>query len=388
MTALATLAISGCSPGTLPGSPTPFTPGGGARYTGTMTIGRLAGTPFNTGQRPLDLALVLGPGDQLAGQFSAADAVGSITTTLTGSMTSGTFTGQILLSLPVGGTTCDGIQDVEGTFNGSSLTMSTPTPFGYPNCPGVFTTVSAAATAASPVPGVIGNRANLIVTVTPGTAISDNSCENGAGFGFTITLVETSGVEAEFESEYLVIPFDEPAVETSMPISKIAAGGRQSFGICRPSAGFFQAVFRARDVHGNRVLAMSPVLTLGTPGQLTAWGTFTTAAAGGSPQLQICVSDYSAEDGDIMQLSVNGAVVMERELSFTEFCQPITFREGQNTITATALNDGVNPPNSGAVRVSALNTAGEAIAATAKIQKYMLPAGTSSSSTIIVNIAR
>ena len=387
------LAIASCSPGTLPGSPTPFTPGGGARYSGTMTIARVAGSQsFGTGQRPLDLSLVLGPMNQLTGQFAAGDAVGSLTAELSGSLTTGTFVGQILISLPVtqagAAVTCDGIQDVEGTFSGGSVTFAASFPLGYRVCPGLLTTVSAAATAISPVPGAIGNRANVIVTVSPGTTIAEGTCESGVGYGFTITLVETAGVAVTFDADYRLIQFDEPIVDVSMPVTGIGGGGRRSFTVCRASAGLFQAVFRGRDDNGNTVLAASPVLTVGDLGQLANWGTYATAAAGDGPQLQICVRDYSAEDGDILRLSVNGVVVIERELFFAEFCQPITFREGQNTITATALNDGTNPPNSGEVTVSAINAAGERISSTTRIQKYGLPAGTSSSSSIIVNIAR
>jgi hypothetical protein len=129
------------------------------------------------------------------------------------------------------------------------------------------------------------------------------------------------------------------------------------------------------------------VLTLGTPGQLANWGTYATAAGGGGPQLRICVRDYSAEDGDILRVSVNGVAVFERELLFSDYCQQVTFREGENTITGTAINDGTNPPNSGEIAVSAINDRGEPIASTTRIQKYLLAAGNSSSSNITVTIA-
>jgi len=354
-----------------------------------MTIARIAGSgSFNTGSRPLDLSLVLGPKDSLTGQFSAGDAVGSLTAQLTGSLTTGSFSGQILLSLPVDSATCDGIQQVEGTFTGGNLAFATSVPLSYPNCSGLATTVGATASAISPVPGRSGNRANVIVTVSPGTTIPEGTCESGAGFGFTIALEETSGVEAEFDPTYLLLQFDAPPADVSMPLSRLEAGARQSFTVCRASSGFFQAVFRGRDSNGNRSLALSPVLTLGTPGQLANWGTYTTAAPAGSPQLRLCVRDYSAADGDILRVSVNGTAVLERELLLSDFCQPVTFREGGNTITATAINDGTAPPNSGEITVSAVNNGGDPIASTTRIQKYLLAAGTSSSSSITVNIAR
>jgi hypothetical protein len=384
-------AASACSPGTLPGSPTPFTPGGGGRYSGTMTIGRAAGPPFNSGARPLDLSLVVGSGDQLSGQFTAGDAVGSVTATLNGSMSAGSFSGAILVSLPVtlGGAvvTCEGIQTVSGTLSGRDVSFATPpsSVMSFDNCSGLLTTVSAAGTATSPVPGSLGNRARLVASVVPGTNIPESTCDGAPGYAFTVTLSELSGVAITFDDTYRVERLNQPPTDVAMPLSSIEAGARRSIDVCSSSTGFYQAVFTGQDANGNGVVAASPVVTMGVPGQLTNWGPFTTAASGGALQLQLCMRDYNANDGDILRVTVNGALVVERELVPDQFCLLTPFNPGMNTIAVTAINDGVAPPNTGELTISSVDASGNAVPSTSRIQQYALNAGESSSSSIIVN---
>jgi hypothetical protein len=385
----AAVAAAACSPGTLPGSPTPFTPGGGGRYSGTMTIGRAAGPPFNTSARPLDLSLVVGPSDQLSGQFTAGDATGSITATLSGTLSAGSFTGAILMSLPIaqaGVSTCEGIQSVTGTFSGRDVTfaLAPGTVMGFNNCSGLLATVTSAATATSPVPGSLGNKAHLVASVAPGTNIPEGSCDGAPGYAFTVTLAELSGVAITFDDTYRVERFNQPPTTLAMPLSEIAAGGRRTLSICSASTGFYQAVFTGHDANGNGVVAASPVVTMGVPGQLTNWGSFTTTSIGGVLQLQICVRDYKEIDGDILRVLVNGSVIMERELVAAAACQLVSFNSGANTIAVTAVNEGAGPPNTGELTVSSVDASGNAIASSSRIQQYALAAGESSSSGITV----
>ena len=57
-----------------------------------------------------------------------------------------------------------------------------------------------------------------------------------------------------------------------------------------------------------------------------------------SREVQICVRDYSCEDGDEIRVTVNGDIVFEGELFTRPQCRDVAVREGDNPIEMLALN--------------------------------------------------
>ena len=156
-------AAAACSPGTLPGTPSELTVGGGgARYNGTITTRRVGGnyTLNETGQA-LTLSLTLRGTDQINGRIDSAGSFGTLTGTITGNLASGSFQATILIPTAAqqGGTTtlCEGRGDVIGTLSGVNLTWTSPA-LTYDNCPGL--TTSSQAQESLPVTGS-DNRAML-----------------------------------------------------------------------------------------------------------------------------------------------------------------------------------------------------------------------------------
>ena len=267
-------AVASCSPGTLPGSPSPIVVGGGGgRYNGTIITRRVAGPyTLNELSQPLDLSVVLREGAQITGRFAGGESTGTLQGVLSGSLAGGTFQATVLISTtarPTGGGTsaCEGRGDITGTLAGRTLSWTGGT-ITYGNCPGLTVTSQAQAVAVSPIPGPGGNRANVVITIAGGPAVARSSCSSGVpGFPFTVEIAESTGIAVTFDSTFVVEErrgFGAASTTTlDMPFSELAGGARRTYGACSPVAGTYQAFFSGTDANGNRIRVASPIVVMG-----------------------------------------------------------------------------------------------------------------------------
>jgi len=262
----------GCSPGTLPGTPSPvLVGGGGARYDGTVTVRRVGGNyTLNEALQQLSLALVVRNG-QISGRFNAGVSSGTVSGNIDGNLAAGIMRATLLIATPAqqGGatTTCEGRGDVTATLSSVNLTW-TANQITYDNCPGLSTASQAQAIAVSPIPGALGlsGRANLVISVAEGVAIRRSTCADGAaGYPFTVEIAETAGVELNFDTTFVVEerPNFGPLSTTThdMPFTRMEGGGRRSYVVCSRTPGTYQAFFSGTDAGANRVRAASPIVT-------------------------------------------------------------------------------------------------------------------------------
>ena len=269
---VAVAAATGCSPGTLPGSPSPIlVGGGGGRYNGSITYRRLAGShAVAEGSQRLDVSLVLRDVNQITGRFESGESSGTVQGVLNGDMASGRFDATILVltTARLGGsaTTCEGRGQISGTLSGVNLSWTAGS-ISYDNCPGLTLSSQAQAVAVSPIPDVSGGRANLVITVLGGAVVRRGTCPDGtSGFTFTVEMAETAGVGVTFDATFRIEERQNSGVssnELDMPFTSIAGGTRRSYAACRTSPGVYQAFFSGTDANGNRIRVGSPVITLG-----------------------------------------------------------------------------------------------------------------------------
>lgn len=268
LTAFAVLGAFGCAPGSLPGTPSPITvSNGGGRYDGTHTYRRVAGAfVVSEAAHAMTLALDLVGGDQISGQFTAADgSQGTLQGTVSGALNSGTFQATLLLTTPAGGALrCDGRGNVTGTLSGRSLTWTIGS-ITYANCPGLETSSQAQATAASPFPQGDPGRARVVVTIFPGTTIQAGRCEGGTqGYPFVVGLSETSGVSVTLDDTVQIEQRRGTQVVTSRQdnlFKRLAGGETRRYSVCETSALTYQAFFTGTDSSGNSVRFGSPLIT-------------------------------------------------------------------------------------------------------------------------------
>jgi hypothetical protein len=269
---VAVASIAGaCSPGTLPGSPSPLAVGGGgARYNGTITYRRLSGGyTVSEAAQSLNLSLVMHGADQVIGRFQVGGTAGTLSGVLSGSLASGTFQATTLVVTPaaMGGTTtsCEGRGQVTGTLAGVNLTWSAPS-ITYDNCPGLSTTSAVQAVAVSPIPGSFGNIASLSITILGSTTVVRSTCGGLPGYPFTIEIAETAGIDVTLDSTFTVEErrnFGGVSVTVlDMPFTEVDGGSRRTYNACSPVAGTYQAFFSGTDVNGNRIRVASPIVTL------------------------------------------------------------------------------------------------------------------------------
>jgi hypothetical protein len=291
---IAVIALAGtasCSPGTLPGTPSPIAVGGGgSRYNGTIITRRVAGNyTISELSQALDLSMVLREGAQLAGRFEAGESTGTLQGLLVGSLSSGTFQATFLISTAAreGGTTprsCEGRGEITATMSGRNLSWAGGT-ITYGNCPGLTVTTEAQATAVSPIPAPLGSRANLVLTIQGGPVVNPGTCRSGeTGFPFTVEIAESAGVGVTFDSTFVVEERRAGGTSTStldMPFSRMEGGERRTYGVCSSAAGSYQAFFAATDDNGNRIRVATPLVLLvpaGTSPPSITTSTTTTSA--------------------------------------------------------------------------------------------------------------
>jgi hypothetical protein len=270
---IAAAVVAACSPGTLPGSPSPLAiGGGGGRYNGTIVTRRVAGPYVLTETaQTLDLSMVLRDSAQLTGRFTAGESAGTLQGVLSGNLAAGTFQATVLISTTArptaGGTSaCEGRGDITVTLSGRTLSW-TGGAVTYPNCPGLTVSSEATALAVSPIPGPGGNRANVVITIVGGPSVSRSSCSGGtAGFPFTVEMTESAGIDVTFDSTFTVEERRNfGALSTStldMPFSELEGGERRTYGACSPVPGTYQAFFSGTDESGNRIRVASPLVTM------------------------------------------------------------------------------------------------------------------------------
>jgi hypothetical protein len=261
-----------CSPGTLPGSPSPVViGGGGARYNGSITTRRVAGAAYTVTEaaQTLGLSLTVRGINQLSGRFQAGESSGSLQGIVNGSLAGGTFDVTVLISTLARqgstATTCEGRGELSGTLSGLNVSWTGGT-ITYDNCPGLSVTSQAQAVAVSPIPGDFGNRANVVITILGSTTITRGTCPGGiSGYPFTVEMAERSGIGVTFDSTFVA---EErrgfgaaSATVLDMPFTDLSGGSRRTYGACSPVAGTYQAFFSGSDANGNRVRVASPIVT-------------------------------------------------------------------------------------------------------------------------------
>lgn len=271
---IAAFAAAACSPGTLPGSPTPITAaGGGARYNGTITVRRIAGNyTLSEASQALTLSLTARGPDQIDGRFESGASTGSITGVLDGNLAGGTFQATVLISTPAqqagAPVMCEGRGSVSGTLSGVNLTW-TANAITYDNCSGLTTSSQAQAVATSPIPGSASTRASVVVAILGGTQVAAGTCPGGsAGYPFTVEIIETSGLDVTFDSTFMVeerrAASGLSTTTLDMPFTDLRGGSRRTYGACSPVPGTYQAFFRGTDAGGNVLRVASPVVVLGS----------------------------------------------------------------------------------------------------------------------------
>jgi hypothetical protein len=270
---LALVAATACSPGTLPGTPSALTiGGGGARYNGTLTTRRIGGNyTISELAQALTLSLTVRGADQITGRIDAITNTGSLTGTLNGSLALGSFQATMLVSTTAqqgaATTTCEGRGDVSGTLSGLNLTL-TSTSVTYDNCPGLTTSSQAQAVAISPIPGTPINRANVVISIIGGARVARGTCAGGVpGYPFTVEIAETTGVTVTLDPTFVA---EERrgggGVSTStqdMPFTDLPGGTRRTYDVCSPTTGTYQAFITGTDAGGTKIRTASPLVTLG-----------------------------------------------------------------------------------------------------------------------------
>ncbi len=265
-------AAAACSPGTLPGSPSPvLVGGGGGRYNGSITYRRLGGNfVVAEGAQRFDLSLALRDVNQISGRFESGETSGTVQGVLNGDLSNGRFEATILVltSARQGGaaSTCEGRGQIDGTLSGVNLAW-TGGSITYDNCPGLAISSQAQAVAISPIPGASGNRASVVIMVRGGAVVPRATCPSGgAGYPFTVEMSETAGVNVTFDATFRVEE-RQNGVATShvidMPFAGMNGGARRIYAACRASGGTYQAFFSGTDANGNRFRVASPLVTLG-----------------------------------------------------------------------------------------------------------------------------
>ena len=274
VTALVTaaLAAAACSPGTLPGSPSPvLVGGGGGRYNGSITYRRLGGNyTISEASQRLDLSLVLRDVNQITGRFDTGESTGTVQGVLRGDMANGTLDATVLVQTTVrqgGGGTCEGRGQIIVTLAGVNLSW-TGGSITYDNCPGLTVSSEARAVAVSPIPDLSGARANVVITVAGGAVVPRGTCgTGGAGYPFTVEMSETVGVNVSFDSTFRVEERrgsgSTSSTQLDMPFFSLNGGSRRTYGACSPVPGTYQAFFSGTDANGNRIRVASPIITLG-----------------------------------------------------------------------------------------------------------------------------
>jgi len=266
---LALMTAAACSPGTLPGSPSAVTVGGGAaRYNGTITTRRVAGNySILEGAQALSLSLIIRGTNQIQGRIDSGGG-GSLTGTITGNLASGTFQATLLITTPAqqGGasTACEGRGDVTGTLAGLNLVLNAPS-VSYANCPGLITSSQGQAVAVSPIPGSSPNRANVVISIIGGASVARGTCPGGiSGFPFTVEIAETNGINVTLDPTFVAEERRGGGTSTStldMPFTDLPGGTRRTYDVCSLSAGTYQAFITGTDGGGNRIRTASPVVT-------------------------------------------------------------------------------------------------------------------------------
>jgi hypothetical protein len=265
-------AAAACSPGTLPGSPSPvLVGGGGGRYNGSISYRRLAGNyAIAEGSQRLDLSLALRDVNQITGRFETGETSGTVQGVLNGDMSNGTLDATLLVQTTVrqggGASTCEGRGQIIVTLSGLNLSWAGGS-ITYDNCPGLTISSEARAVATSPIPGSPGTRASVAITVLGGAIVPRGTCPSGvAGYPFTVEMSETAGVNVTFDSTFRVeerrTSGNTSAAQLDMPFFGLNGGSRRTYSACSPFAGTYQAFFTGTDSNGNRVRVASPVVTL------------------------------------------------------------------------------------------------------------------------------
>jgi len=266
-------SAAACSPGTLPGSPSPLgAGGGGGRYNGSITYRRLGGNySISEVTQTLNLSLVVREGNQITGRFESGNSSGSLIGILRGDLGSGTFEATVLVltsaNQGAATVTCEGRGQVIGALSGRNLSWTSGSTT-YDNCAGLNTTSQALAVAVSPIPGDFPSRASVVITVLGGPSVARGTCAGGvSGFPFTVEMKETSGIDVTFDSRFVTEERRGVGGVTSntldMPFTDLKGGSRRTYGACSPMAGTYQAFFSGSDANGNRVRVASPLVTMG-----------------------------------------------------------------------------------------------------------------------------
>ena len=263
-----------CSPGTLPGSPSPILfGGGGGRYNGTVTYRRVGTSGFTITEtaQALGLSIVLRQGNQVTGRFESAESSGSLQGTLNGDLANGSFAATILISSVArsgGGATtmCEGQGEVMAMLSGRSLTWTSGVMTYDNKCPGLTVSSQAQAVATSPIPGQSSDRANVVLIILGGSNITRGTCAGGvAGYPHTVAMMETSGTSVTFDSRFRVEERRNFGPLTSedidMPFTELPGGGRREYSGCSVTPGTYQAFFSGIDANGNRVRVATPIAT-------------------------------------------------------------------------------------------------------------------------------
>jgi hypothetical protein len=267
-----------------------------------MTYRKTGGT-FQINESPQGLVMSISLGslsDQFTATFRAGATSGSLQGVISGSLVDGTFRATVLVTVPAetaptSGTSalapraivpCEGTGEATGRFNGTNVSWDIGA-ITYSNC-SLSTSTTATAVATTPVPPPLPAaekpKANVVITILPGTSLRRSTCADGRpGYAFTVEIAEIGGVGVRLDDRIVVEERrpGQPLRTTSEenPFTRLEAGERKRWSACEDtqSTGTYQAFFSGTDDNGNRIRFASPLITLGDfVDSKVAVGSFTT----------------------------------------------------------------------------------------------------------------
>lgn len=128
-------------------------------------------------------------------------------------------------------------------------------------------------------------------------------------------------------------------------------------------------------------------------GSLRDWDSLTTATFAGEPFVQVCVRDHECEDGDILNVWVNGEPAIAEELLNVASCSISPVKLGANKVQVYAPNGtgykghcDFSDVNTGEISISGLDELGNPVGATTQSWSLNSKAGSSTNLNIMIGL--
>lgn len=158
----------------------------------------------------------------------------------------------------------------------------------------------------------------------------------------------------------------------------------------RRTADAYAAANRTQSMSGSEKDTSETRAAAFEPAPLRNWAPMAAVMMNGRPTISIAVRDHECVDGDVLQVSLNGAVVMTSKLSSSWDERILPVVSGPNTIDILAVNGSgregkcdFSDVNTGEIRVSGRGSGG---ALASDVQRWKLRGGAGSTSTVRITV--